>query len=90
MNAVFQKLKSAQRHIEKSEDPKSVLPKPPKVAFRNSKILKDKLVELIIRISHLDNLEKGVFSCGKKELSNISHLVKEGSTFTGTSKEKII
>ena len=37
LNAAFDKPKSAQRHIEKLEDQKKVLSKPPKVAFRNQK-----------------------------------------------------
>ena len=44
LHVVFDILKSAHRHIEKSPLLKPVLPKPLRVAFRNPKSLRDKLV----------------------------------------------
>ena len=44
LHVIFDILKSAHRHIEKSPLLKSVLPKPPRVAFCNPKFLRDKLV----------------------------------------------
>ena len=44
LHVVFDILKSAHRHIEKSPSLKPVLPKPLRVAFRNPKSLRDKLL----------------------------------------------
>ena len=44
LHVIFDILKSAHRHIAKSPLLKSVLPKPPRVVFRNRKSLCDKLV----------------------------------------------
>ena len=49
LNIVFNVLKAAHRFIEKSPALKAVLPKPPRAAFCNPKILRDKLVRSKIR-----------------------------------------
>ena len=49
LNIVFNVLKSAHHFLEKSPVLKAVLPKPPHVAFRNPKTLRDKLVRSKIR-----------------------------------------
>ena len=62
LNIVFNVLKSAHRFVEKSPAIKAVLPKPPRVAFRNPKTLRDKLVRFKIRENHEE--KRGNFPCG--------------------------
>ena len=59
---IFDILKSAHRIIENSPTLKVILPKPPRVAFRNTKILHDKLVHSKLRPDYEE--ERGVFICG--------------------------
>ena len=54
-------LKSAHRHIEKLPLLKSVLPKPPRVAFHNPKFLRDKLIRSKLKSG--DEKEWGNFPC---------------------------
>ena len=60
----FDILKSAHRHIEKPPLLKSLLPKPPRVAFRNPKSLLDKLIRS--KIKSEDEKERGNFLCCRK------------------------
>ena len=59
LNIVFNVLKSAHCFIEKLPALKAVLPKPPRVAFHNPKILRDKLVRSKIREN--DEEERKIF-----------------------------
>ena len=59
---IFGILKSTHRITENSPTLKVILPKPPRVAFRNTKILHDKLVHSKLRPDYEE--ERGVFICG--------------------------
>ena len=64
LHVIFDILKSAHRHIEKSPLLKSVLPKLPRVVFRNPKSLRDKLVRSKLKSG--DEKERGNFPCCRK------------------------
>ena len=78
---MFNVLKSANCFIEKLQALKAVLPKPPRVAFRNPKTLRDKLVRSKIRQN--DEEERGNFPC---EHSNceICKILEPGKEFKST------
>ena len=63
LHIVFDVLKRAHRHVQKSPMLKVVLSKPQSVAFRNPKTLRDKLVRSKLKIS--DDAERGNFQCGR-------------------------
>ena len=63
LNIVFDVLKRAHQHVQKSLVLKAVLPKPPHIAFRNPKTLSDKLVRSKLKLT--DNAERGNFPCGR-------------------------
>ena len=81
LNIVFNVLKSAHRFIEKSPTLKAVLPKPPRVAFRNPKTLRDKLV--ISKIRENDEEERGNFPCGHSNCE-ICKILEPGKEFKST------
>ena len=78
---MFNVLKSAHRYIEKSLALKAVLPKPPRVAFRNPKTLRDKLVRSKIREN--DEEERGNFPCGHSNCE-ICKILEPGKEFKST------
>ena len=78
---MFNVLKSAHRFIEKSPTLKAVLPKPPRVAFRNPKTLRDKLVRSKIREN--DEEERGNFLCGHSNCE-ICKILEPGKEFKST------
>ena len=81
---MFNVLKSAHRFIEKSLALKAVLPKPPHVAFPNSKTLRHKLVRPKIRQN--DEEERGNFPCGHSNCETCKTVESEKefkSTVTG-------
>ena len=63
LNTVFDVLKKAHWHVQKSHVLKAVLPKPPRIAFRNPKALRDKLVRSKLKLT--DDAERGNFPCGR-------------------------
>ena len=63
LNVVFDVLKRAHRHVQKSPVLKVVLPKPPRIVFRNPKTLRDKLVRSKLKLT--DDAERGNFPCGR-------------------------
>ena len=71
INIVFDVLNRAHRHVQKSPVLKAVLPKPPRIAFRNPKTLCGKLVRSKLKLT--DDAERGNFPCGrgKCEICNI-------------------
>ena len=84
LNIVFDVLKRAHRHVQKSPVLKAVLPKPPRTAFPNPKTLRDKLICSKLKLT--DDSEQGSFSCGRGncEICNILKPDKEfKSTVTG-------
>ena len=78
---MFSVSKSAYRFIENSPALKAVLPKPPRVAFRNPKTLRDKLVRCKIREN--DEGEKGNFPCGHSNCE-ICKILQPGKEFKST------
>ena len=71
LHIVSDVLKRAHRHVQKSPMLKAVLPKPPRVAFRNPKTLRDKLVRSKLKLT--DDAERGNFPCvrGNCEICNM-------------------
>ena len=63
LNTVFDVLKRAHQHVQKSPVLKAVLPKPAHIAFRNPKTLRDKLVRSKLKLT--DDAERGNFPCGR-------------------------
>ena len=62
LNIVFDVLKRAHRHVQKSPVLKAVLHKPPRISFRNPKT-RDKLVCSKLKLT--DDAERGNFPCGR-------------------------
>ena len=58
LNTVFDVLKKAHWHVQKSHVLKAVLPKPPRIAFRNPKTLRDKLVRSKLKLT--DDAERDI------------------------------
>ena len=81
LNIMFNVLKSAHRFIEKSLALKAVLPKPPHVAFRNPKTLRDKLVRSKIRQN--DEEERRNFPCGHSNCG-MCKILEPGKEFKST------
>ena len=77
LNIVFDLLKRAHWHVQKSPVLKAVLSKPPRVAFRNQKTLRYKLVHSKLKLT--DDAERGNFPRGRGncESCNILKLGKE-------------
>ena len=75
LNIVFDVLKRAHQHVQKSLVLKAVLPKPPHIAFRNPKTLSDKLVRSKLKLT--DNAERGNFPCGRGKCG-ICNILKPG------------
>ena len=79
LHSVVNILKRAHRHILKSPILSQVLPKPPRVAYRNPKTLKDKLVRSKLKTS-TENKTKGFVGCGRKNCE-ICNIVEKGDEF---------
>ena len=58
LHIVFDVSKRAHRHVQKTLLLKAVLPKPPRVAFRNPKTLRDKLVRSKLKLT--DDAERDI------------------------------
>ena len=80
LHPVVKILKKAHRHILKSPILSKVLPKPPRVAFRNPKTLKDKLVRSKLRTLTSENEIKGFVGCGRANCE-ICKIVEKGDEF---------
>ena len=78
---MFNVLKSAHCFIEKSLALKAVLPKPPRVALRNLKTLRDKLARSKIRQN--DEEKRGNFPCGNSNCE-ICKILEPGKEFKST------
>ena len=78
---MFNVLKFSHGFIEKSPALKAVLSKPPCVAFRNPKTLRDKLVRSKIRQN--DEEERGHFPCGYSNCE-ICKILEPGKEFKST------
>ena len=64
LNIVFDILKRVHRHLQKSPLLKAILPKPPRVAFRNLKALCNKLVRSNLKLTD-DTLNEVTFYVGE-------------------------
>ena len=69
---VFEIIKTAHRHVLKSDLLSKVLPKPPRVAYQNAKSLKDKLVRSKLYLEDREHMKRGNFPCGNK----LCHILK--------------
>ena len=83
LHVIFDILKSADRHIEKSSLLKSVLPKPPRVAFCNPKFLRDKLVRS--KLKSEDEKKRGNFPRCRK-YCDICNILYPSDKFRSTVK----
>ena len=81
LNRIYEILKNAHRHIMKSPKLSTILPTPPRVAFRNSKNLKDKLVRS--KLQPLVKAEPGNYVC-KSNNCQICEILAPGKTFVST------
>ena len=63
LNIVFDVLKRAHWPVQNSPVLKALLPKPPRIAFRNPKTLLDKLFRSNLKLT--DDAERGNFPCGR-------------------------
>ena len=81
LHVIFDILKSAHRHIEKSPLLKSALQKPPQLAFRNSKSLHDKLAPS--KIKSEDQKEGAHFPCCRRNC-DISNVLYPSNKFRST------
>ena len=86
LNSVYEILQKAHRHTLKSPRLSAVLPSPPRLAFRNSKTLKDKLVRSTLKTTN-DKIP-GMYKCGVGRCDNCC-LLDIGNTFSSTVTGKI-
>ena len=85
LNKVYEILQKAHRHTLKSSRLSAVLPSPPRIAFRNAKTLRDKLVRSKLKNKH--DKKPGVHICGNKRCE-ICKILYQGDTFESTQNEK--
>ena len=85
LNIVFDVLKRAHRHVQKSPVLKAVLHKPPRISFRNPKT-RDKLVCSKLKLT--DDAERGNFPCGRGSYE-ICNILKSGKEFKSTITREI-
>ena len=81
LHVIFDILNSAHHHIAKSPLSKSVLPKPPRVVFRNPKSLCDNLVRS--KLKSEDEKERGNFPYCRKNC-DICNIVYPSNQFRST------
>ena len=89
LNCIHEILRNAQHHVFKSERLSKVLKSPPRVAFRNAKTLKDRLVRSKLRTD--SDVETGVFKCNSKrcEICNFIEPSTEFKSFVTQKSYKI-
>ena len=85
MHVIFHILKSARHQIEKLPLLKSVLPKPLRVAFRNPKSLRDKLVRSKLK-SENEKVQRNFLCCGK--YCDICNVLYPSNQFRSTVTEE--
>ena len=78
LNCVHAILRKAHRHVLKSNRLLRVLPSPPRVAFRNAKSLKDRLVRSELKPE--SDVTTGNFNCCSKR-SKICKILVPGNEF---------
>ena len=78
LNCIHEILRNAQRHVYKSARLAKVLKSPPRVAFRNAKTLKDRLVRSKLR--NESEVETGSFKCNGKRCE-VCNYIEPGSKF---------
>ena len=86
LNIVFNVLKRAHRHVQKSPVLQAVLPKPPRIAFRNPKTLRDKLVSSKFKLT--EDPGRDNFPCARSDCK-ICNILKPGKEFKSTVTGKI-
>ena len=89
LKVVHDILRKAHRHVAKSVKLSKVLTSPPRVAFRNAKTLKDRLVRSKLKTK--PNKEPGVFACGRSncEICDVLLLGKEFKSSVTKKEYKI-
>ena len=89
LSSIHNILSRAQRHVNKSIKLSQVLTSPPRVAFRNAKTLKDRLVRS--KLKSCNEIESGTFKCGSKrcEVCNVLTLGDEFESHVTKKKYKI-
>ena len=83
---IFDILNSAHQIIENSPILKAILPKPSRAAFRNPKILRDKLIRSKLRSDYKG--EKGVFICDQRSCDTCD-ILEPGNEFKSTTTVKV-
>ena len=86
MNCIHEILRNAQRHVYKSARLAKVLKSPPRVAFRNAKTLKDRLVRSKLR--NESEVETGSFKCNGKRC-DVCNYIEPGSKFKSFVTQKL-
>ena len=84
LHIVFDVLIRAHQRSQKSPILKAILPKPPRVSFRNPKALRDKLVRSKLKLT--DETERGKFPCGRGNFE-ICNVLKPGKGFRAHLKD---
>ena len=69
LNCVREILRKIHRHVLKSNRLSKVLPSPLRVAFRNVKFLKDRLVRS--KLTPESDVTTGKFNCSSKKMRNL-------------------
>ena len=85
LNRIHEILRNAQRHVYKSARLAKVLKSPPRVAFRNAKTLKDRLVRSKLR--NESEVETGSFKCNGKRCE-VCNYIEPGSKFKSFVTQK--
>ena len=86
LNQVYEILKRAHKHALKSPRLLSVLPSPPRVAFRNAKTIRDKLVRS--KLKEFIYKDTGINICGRSNCDICKILESEDQFETTTTKKK--
>ena len=82
LNKVYEILKQAHRHVLKSPKLSIILPTPPRLAFRNAKNLKDRLVRS--KLQSLVRQEPGNYPC-KASNCHICYILARDQNFISTN-----
>ena len=88
LNQLIEILKKAHQHVNKSPLLQRVLLKPPRVVFRNSKTLRNKLVRSKLKINLATGEGKGCFECGDGSKCQICKILKRSNEFTSSWNSK--
>ena len=84
LTKVHEILQKVDRHTLKSQHLTAILPSPPRLAFRNTKTLKDHLVRSKLKTTYK---KPKVTICGRKNCE-ICHILHQGDTFESSNTGK--